>query len=259
MTGDDGDRPPGEYGQRLFNPAYAIERIISDLAASVLGSCRHSAAQMTTDGLERTLLWIADAPEADFSRIGGNSAALLHVARGLFRELTDRARNGDLPAVWQPAVELSALPDPICGEHGQMTSLGASFTAGDETGFGQHLLAADTPSRVWRCPVCGMRSRAWVHTDGQLRWTATGQTGLVRFPPLATTAAIGARSTPANHADHAGVTDPAGECWLYDAGRDVWEHLNRDQDTTEPATARSWQRLLDENGPLCDQLGEMYR
>lgn len=58
------------------------------------------------------------------------------------------------------------------------------------------------------------------------------------------------RSTPERFADGAHVTDAAGATWRYAAYGDVWLLVDQHVRRPLPTSARSWQRLEAERGPL---------
>ena len=58
------------------------------------------------------------------------------------------------------------------------------------------------------------------------------------------------RSTPPEYPDLAQVKDSKGKVWLYNEPGDVWLLADRDTITVRHTSARSWQKLRADFGPV---------
>jgi hypothetical protein len=69
-------------------------------------------------------------------------------------------------------------------------------------------------------------------------------------PTAADTQERVSRSTPAEYPDCAVVVDRESREWVYSVPTDTWKYIDPSDGMTAPHSARSWQRLLFDFGPV---------
>lgn len=73
---------------------------------------------------------------------------------------------------------------------------------------------------------------------------------MAALPPTAAETQRVTRSTPAEYPDCTVVTDRNGREWVYSEPTDTWKYIMPTDGMTAPHSARSWQKLLADFGPV---------